>query len=118
VFAGGGLLLPTKLIGRRTPTDKASPDRNQPLTDVHPMERLHIGASRPPAAPRQDRSGRARSLRRRAAAHLSGSKPRATLEHFPIRRNRKVLCKSLICRVFEPENRLAWLCCTLFLKTL
>ena len=41
-------MLPTKLIGRRTPTDKALPDRNQPPTDVHPMEHLHIGTSRPP----------------------------------------------------------------------
>ena len=44
-------------------------------------------------------------------------------EHFPITWNRKMLCKSLLCRVFEPENRdavpLARLVVVpLFLKTL
>ena len=45
------------------------------------------------------------------------------LEHFPITNNRKMLREFLLCRVFEPENRLAWLWCPLpgepvFLKTL
>ena len=38
-------------------------------------------------------------------AHARGRGPEANLEHFPMIRNRNMLCKSLLCRVFEPENR-------------
>jgi hypothetical protein len=60
-----------------------------------------------------------RKMRRHVHGYAGGPIPQsAKLEPFPIRRNRKRLYKSLVYRVFEPENRLAWLWCPLFLKTL
>ena len=59
---------------------------------------------------RADRRSRPRSRGHQAGQASLGVNP---LEHFPIRLDRKMLYKSLICRIFEPEKR-----CPLFLKML